>query len=245
MSNKITNPFLKQLISGIASNANSGRITDISWGTLAEAKKNKKSKVLKREAVEKKPGEEDAAAQPQDQGAPDAQPTEQPQESPSGAIGNEPPQQPDTGGDNPDAPTDAPAGDAPAGGDSAPEESPEEAEADATKAKAELEKAKAEKDQAEQEIENQSYVKLDSGPGTQYLLGKILNHAFKTNTIDALAGEMSQKLKIQTPEDMALFSNDVAPYRVLPGMGELLTSMNTMVTKSDKNPAADQETPAE
>jgi hypothetical protein len=76
-------------------------------------------------------------------------------------------------------------------------------------------------------------------------LGKILNHAFKTNTIDALAGEMSQKLKIQTPEDMALFSNDVAPYRVLPGMGELLTSMNTMVTKSDKNPEADQETPAE
>jgi len=111
-----------------------------------------------------------------------------------------------------------------------PEDS-EQARADAAKSKAELEAAKAEKDRAEKEIKQQSYIKLGSHAGTQFLLSKILDHAFKTNTIDSLAGEFVQKLKIQTPEDLAAFSEDSASYRVLPGFPELLASMKAMATK--------------
>jgi hypothetical protein len=117
-------------------------------------------------------------------------------------------------------------------------EDADEAQADAVKAKAELEKAKAEKDQAEKELKKQSYIKLASGAGTQFMISKILNHAFKTNTIDSLASEMVQKLKIQTPEDMVSFSEDTAPYRVIPGMPELLSSMKTMATKQPETPEA-------
>ena len=57
MSNKITNPFLKQLISGISQKANQGRMTGVDWNILEEAKKNKKvaKKTLKKESDEKKP----------------------------------------------------------------------------------------------------------------------------------------------------------------------------------------------
>ena len=41
MNNKITNPFLKQLISEISNKTSEGRITDLSWGSLNEAKKKK------------------------------------------------------------------------------------------------------------------------------------------------------------------------------------------------------------
>lgn len=120
--------------------------------------------------------------------------------------------------------------------DAGSEEETEKAQADAVKTKAELEKAKAEKDRAEKEIKKNTYIKLRSGAGTQFLLGKILDHAFKTNTIDALASEMVQKLKIQTPEDMIAFSEDTAPYRVIPGMAELMSSMKMMATKAPNQP---------
>ena len=44
MNNKIDNPFLKQLISGISQKANQGRMTDIGWNVLEEAKKKKSLK---------------------------------------------------------------------------------------------------------------------------------------------------------------------------------------------------------
>jgi hypothetical protein len=62
MNNKITNPFLKQLISGISQKATQGRITDIGWNILEEAKKNKK--VVKKSL--KKEGEEKSSQQPED-----------------------------------------------------------------------------------------------------------------------------------------------------------------------------------
>ena len=164
------------------------------------------------------------------------------------------------GGVAPNAKAGANAGENPAGADGAGEQSPDaagleagaedsdtgseedsdQAQADAAEAKAELEKAKAEKDQAEKEIKKHSYIKLGSGAGTQFLLGKILDHAFKTNTIDALASEMVQKLKITTPEDMNAFSEETATYRVIPGMPELLSSMKTMATNQ---PETSEETP--
>jgi hypothetical protein len=87
-------------------------------------------------------------------------------------------------------------------------------------------------------------VKLGSTGGVHYLLGKIVDHAFKTNSIDSLASEMVQKLKIQTPEDMSVFAQDVAPFNVIPGMGELLASMKGMATKQQKTPEPSDETEA-
>ncbi len=219
MNNKITNPLLKQLISEIAGKANEGRIVNINWQTLSETKK----KVS--EAGEKKSNKKEEMPElPPLGGGIDEKPDPAPEEK----------ETPDTGNPADEAPADEKPTDAPA----EPEDA-EQAKADAVKAKAELEKAKAEKDQAEKEIKKQSYIKLGSGAGTQFLLGKILNHAFKANTIDSLASEMVQKLKIQTPEDMASFSEDTAQFRVLPGMPELLTAMKTMATKQPEEPSTE------
>jgi len=283
MSNKITNPFLKQLISGISQKATQGRITGVDWNILEEAKKNKKvaKKTLKKEGDEKKPsqqpedryewendpyhsrqfeksdvswreydkkmnpesyrvkeadekknpaddaGGEDAGGLPP-LGGKDEAPTNEPKAKAGGKDANAGADAPPDGGKE-DAGADAPTGrDGEEGG---AEEDSEKAQADAAEAKAELEKAKAEKDQAEKEIKKHSYIKLGSNSGTQFLLGKILDHAFKTNTIDALAGEMVQKLKIATPEDINAFSEETASYRVIPGFPELLSSMKTMATK--------------
>ena len=280
MSNKITNPFLKQLISGISQKATQGRITGVDWNVIEEAKKNKKvaKKTLKKESDEKKPSQQpedryeweddpyhsrqfeksdvswreydmkmnpesyrvkeaDEKNKPEDDagdekdagglpplGGKDEAPTNEPKAKAGGKDAGAPPD-----GGKEDAGTDAPTGlDDKEGG---AEEDSEEAQADAAEAKAELEKAKAEKDQAEKEIKKHSYIKLGSNSGTQFLLGKILDHAFKTNTIDALAGEMVQKLKITTPEDINTFSEETASYRVIPGFPELLSSMKTMATK--------------
>lgn len=235
MSNKITNPFLKQMISEIASKTNVGRL-NISWDVIEEAKKKKKS--IKKEAVDKKKPADDAGEEKDAGGLP-----------PLGGQDEAPTNEPKAKQDGPEAGADAGAEDAGAdpvaglgGGEegAGSKEDSEEAQADAAEAKAELEKAKAEKDQAEKEIKKHSYIKLGSGAGTQFLLGKILDHAFKTNTIDALAGEMVQKLKITTPEDINAFSEETASYRVIPGFPELLSSMKTMATKQ---PAETEETP--
>lgn len=237
MSNKISNPFLKQLISGISKKATEGRINNISWGTLSEAKAEAAKKsgdedigdILGDEgggAQKPATGGADAAAQPAD-GA--AQPTAGDE---AGATGEDPLAGADVTGEDPTAT---------AGGDEGGgEENPEQAQADAVKAKAELEKAKAEKDQAEKELENQSYIKLKSSSGTRFLLGKILNQAFKTNTIDALAAEMVQKLNVKTQADIASFSQDVAAFKVLPGMPELLDSMKSMAEKQPEAAASDE-----
>lgn len=229
MSNKITNPFLKQMISEIANKTNVGRL-NISWNVIEEAKKKKKN--IKKEAVDKKKpadaaGEEKDAGELPPLGGQDETPTNEPKTKEAGQDAGDG-ASPDAGAKDAGAdPLAGSGGEEAAGG----EEDSEAAQADASKAKAELEKAKAEKDQAEKEIKKHSYIKLGSNSGTQFLLGKILDHAFKTNTIDALAGEMVQKLKITTPEDINAFSEETASYRVIPGFPELLSAMKTMATK--------------
>ena len=243
MTKPINNPFLKQLVSNIAANANIGR-TQLSWGVIAEARKKKSVKegnMAPKKEKKPQPDEEPAAEQPSDdvgpagtppaKGAPDAGAEQG--DIGGGSGGGLPPLDAGTpaGGEGPDAG----AGDSDvgpdAGGEAPPEENAEDAQADATAAKAELEKAKAEKDQAEKEIKNHSYVKLVSGPGVHFLLGKLIDHAFKTNTIDSLASEMTGKLKIQTPDDFASFSEELSPYRGIPGIAELLSSMKGMAGK--------------
>jgi hypothetical protein len=230
MNNKISNPYLKQLISEISNKTAEGRITGVSWSIIEEAKKKKKIK----EADKKK----ETPADEKDTNLPSSDTeTDKATDSGSDKVGGLPP----LGGTD-ETPKDANAGE---GGDTsktgaAPEADSkadaDKAEADAAEAKAKLEKAKAEKDQAEKELKDQAYVKLGSSSGTEFLLGKVLNTAFKTNTIDALAREMVQKLKIQTVEDMNLFSEEVAPYMTIPGMADLITSMKPLATKQSETP---------
>lgn len=259
MNNKISNPFLKQLISEIANNANKGRL-DLSWEIIEEAKKKKKVK----EADAKKQAPEAGAELPplggQDEPQTAAPAAKTPAPAPAAAPAA-PAAAPaaGAGAPAPDAGLPDPAAAAPEAGaadaetaekDAAPdadaegaagEDDVDKAKEDATKAKAELEKAKAEKEKAEKEIKKNSYVSLGSAAGTQFLLGKVLNQAFKTNTIDALAGEMVNMLKIETPEDMNNFSEDVVTYMTIPGMPDLISSMKTLATKE---PETTEEEPA-
>lgn len=236
MNNKISNPLLKQLISEIANKANQGRINDLNWETLRESKN-----ILKKEADEK--------------AAPSAEkPKDQPPAPAKDAASKEKPASPNAekspkdakGGDEkgPDAaPKDALSdlGKEAPSKDQAPEEDVEKAQTDAAEKQAELEKAKAEKAQAEKELEQQSYIKLKSSSGQKYLLGKILNHAFKTNTIDALASEMAQKLRITTPEDVATFEKDMALYKTIPGMAELISSIRDVAVEEPKKAPSEKE----
>lgn len=221
MNSKISNPFLKKLISEIASNANSSRI-DLSWEVIEEAKKKKK---LRKEA-----GEQPAAGGDVDSLLGGANATQPPAGQAQPAAQNQ-------AGAAPQA--NAAAGAAPEGGD---EDSADKAKEDAAKAKAELEKAKAEQAKAEEEIKDHQYVKLSSSGGTQFLLDKVLDQAFKTNTIDALAGEMVNKLKIETPEDMENFSEDMVTYMTIPGMPDLISSMKTLADKDSKTEEESEET---
>jgi hypothetical protein len=243
---KPINPVLQQIVANIASNAKVGR-TQLSWGVLAEARKKKnvkESNMAPKKEKKAQPDLEPAAEQPADDVAPAG--TEAPKGEPDagakqgdfggGSGGGLPPLDAaaPAGGEGPDAEAgpDAGADEAPA------EENPEDAQADVAAAqadvaatKAELEKAKAEKDQAEQDIKKHSYVNLISSAGVHFLLGKLVDHAFKTNTIDSLASEMTGKLKIQTPDDFANFSEEMSPYRGIPGIAELLASMKDMAGK--------------
>jgi|694.fasta_scaffold22686_8 hypothetical protein len=238
MNNKITNPYLKQVLSEISSNANKYRLNDLSWETIYEARRKKS---VKKEQDEKK---KDASAEEPvaDQTGGDLPPLGGADETPKNTSSSQ--QSPDAGAEptdqaaaTPEAGADAGAGEDVGGQEDASEEEAEQAKADAAKAKAELEKAKAEKEKAEKELKKHQYVKLSSSGGTQFLLGKIIDHAFKSNTIDALAAEMVDKLKIQTPEDMDAFSEDVVTYMIIPGMPELISSMKTLATKQPEAPA--------
>ena len=245
MNKQLENPFLKQLVSNIASKANQGRITNLTWGTLAEARKKKSVKEGNMAPKKTKPAptEEDPADEkPADDVGPAGSPPPKGNPDLGADTGSEGGGEEDAGG-LPDlgggglgdlGGTDAGGAPDSTGGldaDVPPEEDAGEVQADATAAKAELEKAKAEKDQAEKEIKKQSHVNLVSSSGVHFLLGKLVDHAFKTNTIDSLAAEMTGKLKIQTPEDFSNFSEEISPFRSIPGVSELLAAMKGMAGK--------------
>lgn len=228
MNNKITNPYLKQLISEISDKTVKGRIVDVSWKVIEESKKRGK---LKKEADAKsknistdkeKASKDGTSPLPQNPPAKDTK---------VAGLGDVPSTEQSAKTDLPSldsAPQD-PAAEKPS--EKGPEGAAdvEKAKADATKAKAELEKAKAEKDQAEKEIEQQSHVKLTSKAGVNFLLRKIIGDALKTNSIDAFAAELVDKLKLKDENDYALFVNEMAPFRIIPGIGELLASMKGLI----------------
>lgn len=247
MNNKINNPLLKQIISEIANKSKSGRINDLSWEAIYEAKKKRI-----KEADEKSPAapKDNAVGDDSEKGLPPLKGQDAPQgaDSAEKGSGNLPPldKSQEKGQDKaatpapkPNEKTGASADKTPAmpaGEESGGDEEAEKAKEDAVKAKAELEKAKAEKDQAEKELKQQSYVKLKSSGGTQFMLTKILGQAFKTNTIDALATEMAQKLKISTQEDAAAFEEDMALYKNILGMTNLISSIKAIAVKPTETP---------
>lgn len=208
------NPTLQQILKDIGSRANQGRVS-LDWGVITEARKRKVREAAPE--VGKKPEEGADLPEP---------PTEDTPETP------EEPSEPKLDAPKPDAPKgkkpEAPAPDAGEDVDAAKE--------DAEKAKAELEKAKAEKDQAEQELEQNAYVKLNSPSGVSFLLGKLIGHAFQTNSMDALAGEFVNKLKITNPEDFQLFSDDMIPYKNIPGMVKFLDSVKSLSASGKQEP---------
>jgi hypothetical protein len=236
MNNKITNPYLKQLLSEISNNANKNKLSDLSWEAIYEARKKtgvkKEQDEKKKDAPAEEPAADETGGDLPPLGGTDEKPKDTGAAKPAPAAGAKPTDKADA----------APKAGADAGTEDTGEDEAEQAKADAAKAKAELEKAKAEKEEAEKEIEKNQYVKLSSSSGTQFLLGKIIDHAFKSNTIDALAAEMVDKLKVQTPEDMDEFSEDVVTYMTIPGMPELISSMKTLATKQPEAPV--EEPPA-
>lgn len=205
MNNKITNPLLKQLISEIASKANEGRF---GYNVVREADDKKEDPlgdILGGEG-DSKPK---APAAPTDASAApvaSAAPEAQPKKDAA-----------------------APTADVPS------EEDPKELEADAAKKKAEVEKAKADIKRAEDELDQNAYIRLKSSSGVKYMIGKILGQAFKTNTIDALASEMAQKLKITTPTDAELFEKDMGLYKSVPGMVELIAAIKELAVEEPKS----------
>ena len=226
MNNKISNPFLKQLISEISNKTNQGRMTDVAWGSLTEGKKKK---TLKKEAApqpkEEEPAPEEAGKDTPQNETPPAQENPSAPSANVAGLGDAPSTEQSDQADLP--PMDAgPEGDATADGG---EEEVDKAKEDAVKSKAELEKAKAEKDQAEKEIEQQSHVKLVSKAGVTFLLSKIIGGAVQTNSVDAFAAELVDKLKLETEEDYASFANEMAPFRIIPGIGELLTAVKGLI----------------
>lgn len=218
------NTVLQQILKDIGSRATQGRI-NLNWGVVTEARKHKvreaAPEVKKDEPTDELPELDPSAKVPE---APkDVKKPTEPDAEGSKDVPNE---KPDNSAEP--KPVDAPETDAGEDVDAAKE--------DAEKAKAELEKAKAEKDQAEQELEQNAYVKLNSPSGVSFLLGKLIGHAFQTNSMDALAGEFVNKLKITNPEDFQLFSDDMIPYKNIPGMVEFLDSVKSLSASGKQEP---------
>jgi hypothetical protein len=238
MNTKITNPFLKQIISEISNKTVEGRITNLSWSVIEEGKKKKKRLTIE---ADKKEGDSLPPLGGEDEPtketppAPENPPAKDAQVAGLGDVNPaEQGDKPEAGDAAPEAEAGADAAAGPEAGAEGDSEDPEKAKADAVKAKAELEKAKAEKEEAEQELEQQSVIKLTSKPGVSFLLGKLLGDAVEKNTVDALAGEMADKLKIETPEDFEIFSNQMTPFKAMPGVAQLLNSIKTASSSQPK-----------
>ena len=218
------NPILQQIIKNISKKSSAGRV-DFSWNVINESRKRKI-----KEAAPKTDDEVDPKELPDLDAEPESPTSTGPSKKSVPA-----PRQSDTRPEQ-----------------SAPEESPvprdgqEDDTVDvekekAEKANAELEKAKAETDKAKQEIDKNAYVKLNTPPGLSFLLRKLIDTATKTNTLDVLASEFSQKLKITTPEDFQTFSDDMIPYKNIPGMVEFLPTIQSIATQEKSTPETSED----
>jgi hypothetical protein len=204
---KTNNTYLKQIITEISKKTLIGRVDEnLRWLMKEQAE----------EKEEKDDARDDASSEAPEEAAPKKT------ASPDGSV--------DTSEEVPEkkTPDDEPVDDE-VDDSEANEDAAEEEKEKALKAKADLEKAKAEKKAAEKELETQSYIKLNTSSGLRFLLDKIVTPAFESNTIDALAGEMVEKLKIDDDKKYQKFSAEMGQYTSIPGVVNLLSSMKKMV----------------
>jgi len=218
MSNKISNPFLKQLISGISKKANEGRINDISWGTLSEAKTS-----IKTEAGEKGDTEDPLAGVEGEEGDAGKDPL-------AGAEG-------DAGAEGED-PLAGAEGDAGAEG-----EDPDAIAADTVNKKAQIAANDSERKQTEKKLEKtKPYIELNSTNGVRFLLGKVLDQAFNTRTIDAFSKDMMTALNVKTKSDVSSFITDhLQPFSTDKNLGK---SIDELIKKMTAEAIPDPETEA-
>ena len=229
------NKTLNQIISEIASRANTGRL-DISWDAI-----NRK-RILSEGALnvnnqndEDKDEEKDTDKETAD--------SVDPIDKLLGDSGKEDAEK-DTGGTQDATTKDTTKTTKDTTKDDSVDNSEESIDADkkdASVLNAKAEVAKAEKAAAEQELEDNSYLKLNSNGGLSFLLQKILDGAFKTNTIDALASEFSSKLRITNQDDYNVFADDMIPFNTIPGMPELLSSIQTKITPGSTSQAGNED----
>lgn len=97
--------------------------------------------------------------------------------------------------------------------------------------KKEADKAKMEKEKAEQDITKFSSIKLTSKAGVSFLFGKMLSDALRTNKMDSLANEFSQKLKIDSKEGFENFKNNTIQFTNLKGYANFLESLESLIEK--------------
>jgi len=227
MSNKISNPFLKQLISGISKKANEGRINDISWGTLSEAKTS-----IKTEAGEKGDTEDPLAGVEGEEGDAGKDPL-------AGAEG-------DAGaeGEDPLAGAEGDAGaESDAGAEGEAGEDPDAIAADTVNKKAQIAANDSERKQTDKKLEKtKPYIELNSTNGIRFLLGKVLDQAFSTRTIDAFSKDMMTALNVKTKSDVSSFVTDhLQPFRTDKNLGK---SIDELIKKMTADAKPDQETDA-
>lgn len=231
MNNKISNPFLKQLISEISNNASKGRL-DLNWMVIEEAKKKKRVKEADEPAKDATAKKEKPAAEPAAAPTPDKPTAEPSTDAAPAAGGGLPPlggtdEKPATDDTKPPAKADA----APeAGGADKPDAKSDagQAQKDAAEAEAELAAAQAEKAKAEKAIEDQS-IGLDSAAGLNFLLQRILRGGGEER-LDALANDMIQSLNIKTSEQMEKFASTLPPQsKSIPNMIKVVEKMRSRV----------------
>ena len=213
MSNKISNPFLKQLISGISKKANEGRINDISWCTLSEA----------RASIKTEAGEKDV---------PDAEDTEDPLAGAEGDAGAE--------GEDPLAGAEGEDPLAGAGAEGEEGEDPDAIAAKTAQTNAQRAANSAELNQAKKKLETtKPYIELDSTNGIRFLLSKVLDHAFNTRTIDTFSKDMMTALNVKTKSDVSSFVKDhLQPFVADKNLGK---SIPELIEKMTANAIPDQD----
>lgn len=212
MNNKKFNPVLRQIISEITNNAKTGRL-NLDWRLLNEAEKPADDPL----AV-------DAAA------APEAAPQAVAAPAAGAQAGAAPAAAPQAGA--------APAAGAQAG--AAPAADPAAAgtgDAEAEKIKKAADEKGDEVKKAKEELEKKSYVKLNSNAGVKYLLDKVVGDAFKSNTIDDLAHDMANKLKIVTKSDVEVFEKDagLGKWNTVKGMPDLINTLKEIAVEDPED----------
>ena len=101
----------------------------------------------------------------------------------------------------------------------------------------------AELNQAKKKLETtKPYIELNSTNGIRFLLGKVLDQAFNTRTIDAFSKDMMTALNVKTKSDVSSFITDhLQPFSTDKNLGK---SIDELIKKMTAEAIPDPETEA-